>query len=544
MPMTDLSQKAYAAYKNSNLVVALSLAEQGLAANAQNADAHAVAGLVKAQQRKFIDATKNLISAIELDSSIASVAAALAHCASQTMPRADVLQALLSFLSAHPGNTSLRLEIAHHLYTDEAYSRELIICEEGIAAGDQSAELKLIYGRCLLNNDQPQNAIEILKQAVAGLPEDPEANYLLGTAYRSIGQGADARGAHLAAMVQVPFFAKSFYAYFRSGRATPDDPLVQRFDELQGVLEQATPEEASFLHYGLGTAFEALGRFDEAFVHFEKGGRLRSRSQRFDRRAMEQKYETIKNAFTPELFETLKSSGDPTPRPLFIIGMPRSGSSLLEQILSSHRDAEGLGELLDLDRMIEPYLESLDPNAVPMEDIAASYMKRIVSQGSGNDTRLIDKGLHNFMHVGFIHLMFPNAVILHCQRDPLDTCFSSFALRFAGGHEWSNRLSNTGYAYNAYQSMMDHWETVLPGRVISVNYEELVSDFEPQVRGILKACGLPWDPACLDFQNASRAVRTASAAQVREPINTSSIGRWKNFEKHLGKLAESVRPMQ
>jgi hypothetical protein len=152
----------------------------------------------------------------------------------------------------------------------------------------------------------------------------------------------------------------------------------------------------------------------------------------------------------------------------------------------------------------------------------------------------VDKGLHNFMHVGLIHLAFPNAVILHTVRDPLDTCFSCFSLRFAKGHGWSNRLDSVAHYYTCYRQMMAHWDRVLPGRVTPVVYEELAGDFETQARALVAACGLEWDPACLDFAQAKRSVRTASSAQVRQGVTQSSIGRWKRFDSHLQPLKEAL----
>ncbi len=541
--MSAISDKALEAYQRGDLDLALKLAEQALSTNPNQADALAVTGLVLAQRRDFLGAEGYLVHAIESGTISPTAPAALVSCLRQTRGPESAGAGLKALLAQRPDYTPLRLEVANLHYQASEYSEECALCAEGYEAGDRSHDLLIVYGRVLMNVDRPERAVDILRQAIAASRDDPEAYFLLGAALRSLGKLSDAREAHRAAMEQQPFFARSFYSYMRGGRVRSDDPVWARISELQPILSKASDDDRTYYHYGLGKAFEDLEIYDDAFAHYQRGGALRARAQPYDRRGIEREFAAIKEFFSTDALSELKGLGDLTKRPVFIIGMPRSGSSLVEQILSSHGDVEGLGELLDLEKIARPVMANLagiDAGHTLWGDMAQQYLSGTAQKATSDASRLVDKGLHNFKLVGLIHVLFPNATILHCRRDPMDSGFSSFALRFAGGHEWSNKLRNVGHYYRQYQDLMAHWQAVLSGRITTITYEDLASDFEPQVRRLLEACALPWDPACLDFYKSDHAVRTASSAQVREPISKSSIGRWRKFEAHLGGLQKEL----
>jgi hypothetical protein len=229
--------------------------------------------------------------------------------------------------------------------------------------------------------------------------------------------------------------------------------------------------------------------------------------------------------------------------------MPRSGSTLLEQILSSHGKVQGLGEAGALFGAVQgkyPY----QPNPPAAEDdpehfrrLADDYLGRLRALGWHKTPFVIDKMLGNYMHIGMIHLMFPHAIILHSVRDPVDNCLACFRKLFRTGNELSYDLADIGGQYVRYREMMAHWEAVLPGRIISVSHEELVADSEHRIRWLVEeACGLKWDEACLQFHRTKRPVRTASVAQVRQPIFRTSVERWRRYQRHLGPLFEALGP--
>ncbi len=224
--------------------------------------------------------------------------------------------------------------------------------------------------------------------------------------------------------------------------------------------------------------------------------------------------------------------------------MSRSGSTLLEQVLSSHRQVQGLGECAALpDTVMGQYpIGPASDGPGHFRDLAKAYLARLRGLGWNDAQYAVDKMLSNYLFVGMIHLMFPRAVIVHSVRDPVDTCLANFRKLFRTAHETSYDLGDIGRHYVRYREMMDHWEAVLPGRVTSVSHEALVANPEPRIRELISVCGLKWDPACLDFHKTERAVRTASVEQVRQPIFSTSVERWRRYERHLGPLFEALGP--
>jgi len=541
--MSDIADQALAAYNRGQISEAAQLAQRALTADAADSTAKAVLGLSHARRRNIREASRLLSEALEAGSTLAEVPAALAVCYSRLNGPDALIQLFLDLLKMHPQNIPLRSELAQIFHYRDEPEKSLAICEEGLALGSEAPELRLLFGRALFAVDRAEEAIDVLRQYTKDVPSDADGLYLLGAATRAVGRLEEARATQLAAMRAQPFHPRAFYSYMRSGRVEEDDPVLTRLDQLEVLLRKADDETASYYHYGLGKALEDQKKYGEAWDHYVKGGARLQKHGPYNRRQTEQRFERIKTFFSPERIAELKRVGDTNARPIFIIGMPRSGSTLVEQVLSSHPDVAALGELLDLDRLCSPFIDqmpNIDAAVIPFSKIAEIYLKKTRNRTSADGLRLVDKGLHNFLLVGFIHILFPKAVILHTDRGALDTCLSCFTLRFASGHEWSNRLADTAHYYHCYRGLMAHWDKVLPGRIIQVKYEDLVAEFEPQVRNLIGACALPWDPACLDFKSSSHPVRTASSAQVRQGISTSSIGRWKRFEAQAQPLKDAL----
>jgi hypothetical protein len=265
-------------------------------------------------------------------------------------------------------------------------------------------------------------------------------------------------------------------------------------------------------------------------------------------------FDRIEATFTDELIAA-KSGGDASQIPIFVLGMPRSGTTLIEQIIASHPMVHGGGELQALNEIVLggrevtdnviPFPESvpaLDPSAV--QQIGARYvdvLRRLAVKAGRNAERVTDKMPSNYYFVGLIHLALPNAKIVHAVRDPVDTCISCFSKLFSAEQNHTYDLGELGRYYRRYQRLMEHWRHVLPpGRMLEVRYEEVVADLEGQVRRIISHCGLPWDDRCLSFHKTERPVRTASATQVRQPIYKSAVGRWRVYEEQLGPLLDAL----
>jgi hypothetical protein len=289
---------------------------------------------------------------------------------------------------------------------------------------------------------------------------------------------------------------------------------------------------------------------------YEEGNRLYYQGHHFDESEAEHFLENSCNIFTADLFKKCAALANTLPPiqdehvPIFIVGMLRSGSTLIEQILASYPSVYGAGELTifeDIAKRVEILFRNStneETSMLALRKLGQEYLDRI--RKLAPEARYItDKLPGNYFHLGLIHLMLPNARIIHSMRDPMDTCFSCYALRFTFKNEYSYDLGTLGRQYMRYRKLMKHWHKVLPsGRILDMRYEDIVADTEREAKRMLDYLGLPWDPACLRFHENDRAVRTASVTQVRKPIYSNSVARWKHFEKYLSPLLEIIQPVK
>ena len=304
------------------------------------------------------------------------------------------------------------------------------------------------------------------------------------------------------------------------------------------------------LHFAASSLLDAAGRYDEAFEHARVAKEMTRRpydpqdhARRIDRRI---------NFFTPKKVHDLPRASHGNRRPVFIVGMPRSGTSLVEQILASHPQVYGAGELRTLSEIArsthaadwtdgDPYPENMDAISVRKANRLAAQYLQTITQLNDTATYVTDKMPLNFMYMGLIQILFPDSHVIHCTRDPLDTCLSCYMTHFASGYEFSHDPSHLGAFHNEYRRLMNYWRDAVNVPMIEVNYEQVVRDLEGQTRRLLEFLDLPWDDRCLHFFQNQRPVPTASSEQVRRPVYASSVGRWKHYEKHLGPLMESLR---
>lgn len=303
------------------------------------------------------------------------------------------------------------------------------------------------------------------------------------------------------------------------------------------------------LHFALGKGYDDLGEYDKAFPHFLAGCKQKRSKFDYDAEAMTQQFQEIATIFNKPYLESLRSSGDTSTLPIFVLGMPRSGTTLTEQIIASHPDVFGAGELPDLLRIAHrktaPELDRFPDNlqALNGEYLSAWGTEYIAElrKHDANAKHITDKMPANFFMVGLIHVMLPNAKIIHVNRNPVDTCVSCFTHLFKQKQEHTYDLAELGRYYRDYGRLMQHWRNVLPANAfLDVQYEDVVANKEKETRRLLSFCDLEWDPACLDFHKTERTVRTASVTQVRQPIYASSVDRWRKYEKHLALLLEAL----
>ena len=322
-------------------------------------------------------------------------------------------------------------------------------------------------------------------------------------------------------------------------------------EELAQQISSLSNEEQMRLHFALGKALADLGRHDQSFGHLLAGNTIKRQQIVYEEEKVLRSFERAQAEFTPKLVQDSRGLGHPSPVPVFIVGMPRSGTTLVEQMLASHPKVFGAGEV---DYFADALAELRGSAGAPLglahevprvvgaelRQLGAAYFERISAEAPAAQ-RITDKMPQNFRLAGLIHLALPNARIIHCRRDPIDTCLSCFSLLFAGEQPYSYELGELGRFYRGYERLMEHWRRVLPKEVmLEIDYEDLVTDFENRARQILAHCDLEWNDACLTFYKTQRPVNTASMIQVRRPIYRSSIGRWRPYERMLGPLLEAL----
>jgi len=397
---------------------------------------------------------------------------------------------------------------------------------------------------------RPDGAAEHFRTAIRLKPDFPDAHANLGRLLTAEGRIDEAAGHFRRAAELVPRNGSFFRRLARLKRFTADDPDLARMRALANDADSLGPTERMELHFALGKALGDVAEYEESFRHILAGNALQRQQTPYHEAEGLALFDKIRAAFTPELMQARRDEGAPSSVPIFILGMPRSGSTLVEQILASHKQVHGAGEIDDftaeLSHLAGPKGRVAFPEDIPalpgsqFRRLGAAYLASIRATAP-EAARIVDKTPGNFHFAGLIHLALPGAKIIHTRRDPVDTCFSCFSRLFVDMHPTAYSLPELGRYYRAYEGLMEHWRRVLPeGVMLEVRYEDVVEDLEGQARRILAHCGLDWDPAVLSFHETRRSVHTASAAQVRQPLFRSSIGVAQPYLPWLGPLIDEL----
>lgn len=462
--------------------------------------------------------------------------------------------------------------------------------ENALAHYQRALQLRPVYVEAQMGLSKAFQALERLPDAEAAAlhavhldANNAKAHALLGSIYAEIAQPEKAEAEYDRALKIDP---KSDDALLGLGHLCMENGQMERAEEFfQRALEykqdnlaarihlvqvnKVEPEDASFaalleqeksfaelsdnrkmsLHFALGKCYDDIKDYDKAFPHFFEGCRMKRAKLSYAPDAAARQFTELQEIFSKEKVDALRGSGDTSNLPIFVLGMPRSGTTLTEQIIASHHDVYGAGELPDLLRIAH---RKTDPNTTTFPDnlrhldhatLKAWGSEYIASlkQRAPNAKHITDKMPANFFAVPLIHLMLPNAKIIHVNRNPVDTCVSCFTRLFNRKQEHTYDLAELGRYYVDYSRLMAHWRNVLPDDAfLDINYEDIVADQEGQARRLLEYCGLEWDAACLDFHKTKRQVRTASVTQVRQPIYNTSVERWRKYEKFLGPLLDQL----
>jgi tetratricopeptide (TPR) repeat protein len=389
-------------------------------------------------------------------------------------------------------------------------------------------------------------ALALFRRAVARKPDLADAHNNIGNVLREEGKLDAARTAYQRAIELDTHEVAYFVNYADTKKITETDPQLAAMEERARQADNLTGIARCRLNFALAKAYDDLGRYDEAFACLREANALKRERIVYDESRMLGSFDQIRKIFDQRLLAR-EQSGDSSSLPVFIVGMPRSGTTLIEQVLASHPAVYGAGELADINALVDN-LPGIGGNAFRYPEDAATltgdqlralgqaYVER-QRQRAPNAQRVTDKMPANFLFLGLIHLALPNACIIHVCRDPRDTCLSCYSKLFAAEQNFTYELGELGRYYRKYAELMAHWRDVLPeGRVLEISYEDVVADLEASARRIVDHCGLAWHPNCIAFHEARRPVRTASASQVRQPIYRTSEGRWRSYQEHLGPL--------
>ncbi len=465
----------------------------------------------------------------------------------------DAQHLLERCLELAPGFHLARHNYASLLYRRQQAGAALEQVDRLLAAEPSNPNFLLLKGSVLVQKGDHEEALSIYERLLAHYPNQPAAFMNYGHTLKTVGRLDEAIAAYRRCieLSATPGEAYWSLANLKTFRFEDTDlaAMEARLDD------SGDPDDQAHLRFALGKACEDRRRFDDAFAHYARGNAIRRRHHRYNPKVnvfdTARQLKTLDKAF----FARRAGYGCPAPDPIFIVGLPRAGSTLLEQILASHSLVEGTAELPDIIAISRRLgRKSRENPASRYPEVLAKLSAddcRELGEGYISSTRIqrhgppffIDKMPNNFQHVGLIHLILPNAKIIDARRHPMAGCFSCFKQLFARGQTFTYGLTDLGHYYRDYVRLMDHWDEVLPGRVLRVQYEDVVADTETQVRRMLDYCGLEFEEACLRFYETRRAVRTPSSEQVRQPVYTEGLEQWRHFERHLGPLKEALGPL-
>lgn len=426
---------------------------------------------------------------------------------------------------------------------------ELLIADE-----PQNKNYLVLKAAIFARKGDNEPAIEIYEDILAHQPGQAKVQLSYGHTLKTVGRIDDAIKAYRNCIEVSPNIGETYWslANLKTFRFTDDD--------VDAMLEQVIPkggdpDDQGHLAFAIGKAYEDRKEFDKSFEFYQRGNDIRKHHHRHDVRI--NIYDTARQIhfFNQKFIESHEGQGCPAPDPIFVVGLPRAGSTLIEQILASHSQIEGTAELTDIiaisrkigdrknNHTVSKYPEILtEMTPDDFRSMGESYIETTRIQRS-TLPYFIDKMPNNFQHIGLIHSILPNAKIIDARRHPMGGCFSGFKQLFANGQAFTYSLTDIGLYYRDYVKLMDHWDEMLPGRVHRVQYEEMVTDTETQIRALLEYCGLGFEEECLHFYETKRAIRTPSAEQVRQPIYTGGVEQWRNYEAHLGPLKEALGPL-
>ncbi len=479
----------------------------------------------------------------------------MAEIATRTGVFDDAEFLLETVMELAPDHIEAEIQLAHVLLRRQrfhkAHKRVKAIYERN---KNPTSQVQALYASVCFGVGENDEAIKTYQEMIRVSPNDPQLRVSLAHIYNATGESPKAVDLFKQAYGLKPDFGDAFWslANTKSYRFSEEELAAMT----ERVNAPSTPQiDKTQMQFALGKAYEDSKDYDTAFSHYQAGNTLKRETSNHSKEQLDIRISTQLDVCTAELFERLKGVGHDAPDPIFILGLPRAGSTLLEQILASHSKVDGtmeLHDILDLAKRLRGRDKASDPSPryprileeLPTERFAQFGQQFIEDTRAyrGTAPYFIDKMPNNFFHIGLIKLILPNAKVIDARRHPMACCFSGYKQLFGEGQEFSYGLEEIGNYYRQYVDLMNHWDDVLPGFVLRVQHEDVIADLEGQVRRILDFCDLEFEESCVEFHKTKRTVRTPSAEQVRQPINKSGVDQWCNFESHLDPLKHALGP--
>lgn len=463
----------------------------------------------------------------------------------------DAEALLFGVVQLAPDHHAARQDYTDVLIKRQKYGAAFTQVSQLRAADSENLGVMSQEATALCGLGRHQEAIALYQAMIAQVPEDADVHLWQGHALKTIGQFEAAIEAYHAAIACRGDFGDAWWslANLKTYQFTPEDICAMQKAEASAVVSET---DRVHICFALGKAHEDARDYASAWQAYAQGNSMQRAASKYRPEILETNTRLQRAMCTQDFFQQRQGWGNSAPDPIFILGLPRAGSTLLEQILASHSQVEGTQELIDIQRMSialqgrDPDLDNprypaslLDLSAEQVQAMGTRYLADTRMYRTGKSF-FIDKMPNNFRHIGLIHLILPNAKIIDARREPMACCFSNFKQLFAQGQEFTYSLEDIGRYYRTYVELMEHWDAVLPGRVLRVQHEDVLEDLEGQVRRLLEYCSLPFEQSCVDFHTNRRSVRTPSAQQVRQPIYKSGMEQWTHFAEWLTPLETAL----
>ena len=463
----------------------------------------------------------------------------------------EALFLLESALVLAPDNSRVHIEYVQVLRKNHQYQASLEQAKSLSDKAPNNPQFKSVYAVEAMQSGHYDTALRLFDEILMALPDDPVTLTSRGHALKTCGQTDKAIQSYRRAIARLPSHGEAYYSLANLKLFRFTGAEISAMECLEADQDTSYASRI-YLNFALGKAHEDEKNFAKSFEYYRVGNYLKKIQSRYKAEEITEEFHAQRQVVTTQLIARHSGTGCPAPDPIFIVGLPRSGSTLLEQILSSHSRVDGTMELPNVlalaQRLRRGERMGPDSHYPKVLDALAESDYREFGEAFIRDTQIhrgcgdffIDKMPNNFRHIGLIHLMLPNAKIIDARRHPMACCFSGFKQLFAEGQEFSYGLEEMGTYYRDYVALMDHWDKVLPGKVLRVNYENVVADLGTEVHRILNHCGLEFEESCISFYDNIRAVRTPSSEQVRQPIYQGGVDQWQHFDEYLTPLKEAL----